>query len=109
MTVDSLKECNKKVLVQMAKDNGIIGWHAMRKDQLIRALAPTLSRKRSSVVSKTDSRSSPPRSPKDRVKELPARASVKPTGRRTEVDLNGSARDSGWNTLRRPDRSTIRA
>src|SRR5579864_9244572 len=40
MTVDTLKDCNKKVLAQMAKDRGIVGWHAMRKDQLIRALAP---------------------------------------------------------------------
>ena len=28
MTVDSLKDCNKKFLVQMAKDQGIVGWHA---------------------------------------------------------------------------------
>ena len=40
MTVDSLKDCNKKVLARMAKDQGIVGWHAMRKDQLIRALTP---------------------------------------------------------------------
>jgi hypothetical protein len=40
MTVETLKDCNKKVLAQMAKDRGIAGWHAMRKDQLIRALAP---------------------------------------------------------------------
>ena len=39
MTVDSLKDCNKKFLAQMAKDQGIVGWHAMRKDQLIRALS----------------------------------------------------------------------
>jgi uncharacterized protein len=39
MTVDSLKDCNKKYLAQLAKDQGIVGWHAMRKDQLIRALA----------------------------------------------------------------------
>ncbi len=41
MTVDSLKDCNKKVLARMAKDQGIVGWHAMRKDQLIRALTPS--------------------------------------------------------------------
>ena len=41
MTVDSLKDCNKKVLARMAKDQGIVGWHAMRKDQLIRALMPS--------------------------------------------------------------------
>ncbi len=46
MTVDSLKDCNKKFLAQMAKDQGIVGWHAMRKDQLIRALSlPPASKK----------------------------------------------------------------
>jgi hypothetical protein len=40
MTVDTLKDCNKKVLARMAKEQGVAGWHAMRKDQLIRALAP---------------------------------------------------------------------
>lgn len=40
MTVETLKDCNKKVLARMAKDQGITGWHAMRKDQLIRALSP---------------------------------------------------------------------
>jgi uncharacterized protein len=39
MTVDALKDCNKKHLAQLAKDQGIAGWHAMRKDQLIRALS----------------------------------------------------------------------
>ena len=38
MTVETLKDCNKKYLAQLAKDKGIVGWHAMRKDQLIRAL-----------------------------------------------------------------------
>ncbi|WZO95979.1 DUF4912 domain-containing protein [Isosphaeraceae bacterium EP7] len=46
MTVESLKDSNKKVLARMAKDQGIVGWHAMRKDQLIRALSlpPSASR-----------------------------------------------------------------
>jgi uncharacterized protein len=39
MTVDALKDCNKKDLAQLAKEQGISGWHAMRKDQLIRALS----------------------------------------------------------------------
>lgn len=38
MTAETLKDCNKKHLAQMAKERGILGWHAMRKDQLIRAL-----------------------------------------------------------------------
>jgi hypothetical protein len=41
MTADALKDCNKKHLAQMAKERGISGWHAMRKDQLIRALTVT--------------------------------------------------------------------
>lgn len=39
MTVDMLKDCSKKALAQMAKAQGITGWHAMRKDQLIHALS----------------------------------------------------------------------
>ena len=70
MTVESLKDCNKKYLAQMAKDQGIVGWHAMRKDQLIRALTlppaaaeegPTASR-RDGGRSRGDRRRRPPAS-----------------------------------------------
>ena len=49
MTADALKDWNKRDLAQLAKDQGIAGWHAMRKDQLIRALsrartAPSVAR-----------------------------------------------------------------
>jgi hypothetical protein len=56
MTVDSLKDCNKKYLAQMAKDQGIVGWHAMRKDQLIRALSvpPTSSKKSAGKATATE-------------------------------------------------------
>ena len=62
MTVDSLKDCNKKVLARMAKDQGIVGWHAMRKDQLIRALTPpsTLLKKDPSKPTPEKSMSMPP-------------------------------------------------
>ncbi len=65
MTVDSLKDCNKKVLARMAKDQGIVGWHAMRKDQLIRALAPTPA-----TLKKDATRPAPE---KPMVKPVPAR------------------------------------
>lgn len=53
MTVDALKDCNKKHLAQLAKDQGISGWHAMRKDQLIRALsAPRAASSRSKAGSR---------------------------------------------------------
>jgi hypothetical protein len=39
MSPDTLKECNKKALAQLARDRGIAGWHAMLKDQLLRVLS----------------------------------------------------------------------
>src|SRR4051794_29212384 len=61
MTVDTLKDCNKKVLAQMAKDQGIAGWHAMRKDQLIRALSlpPSASKKGMDKVGASEKRPTP--------------------------------------------------
>ena len=40
MRQERLEDCTKKVLAKIARDHGVVGWHAMRKDQLIRALAP---------------------------------------------------------------------
>ncbi|MDX2039042.1 MAG: DUF4912 domain-containing protein [Isosphaeraceae bacterium] len=69
MTVDSLKDCNKKVLARMAKDRGIPGWHAMRKDQLIKALTPAAPSK------KTVSKSAPVAPAPPVVEKRPAAAS----------------------------------
>lgn len=68
MTVETLKDCNKKVLARMAKDQGIAGWHAMRKDQLIRALTPAPAKSR-----KTPQKAEQPAA--SRKKAEPARAS----------------------------------
>ena len=38
MTSASLKEKPVRDLARLAKQHGVAGWHAMRKDQLIRAL-----------------------------------------------------------------------
>lgn len=38
MTAEQLKGYTLKVLGQMAKEHGVPGWHAMRKDQLVKAL-----------------------------------------------------------------------
>lgn len=38
MTAEQLKGYTLKVLGQMAKEQGVPGWHAMRKDQLVKAL-----------------------------------------------------------------------
>ncbi|MFO0910546.1 MAG: DUF4912 domain-containing protein [Isosphaeraceae bacterium] len=78
MTVESLKDCNKKALAQMAKDQGIAGWHAMRKDQLIRALstAPAASKKGAKSASASKSAAPAPVAASARrthpVKDVPA-------------------------------------
>jgi hypothetical protein len=63
MTADALKDCNKKYLAQLAKDQGITGWHAMRKDQLIRALSaprPASAKKAGSKSSAAARKNAPP-------------------------------------------------
>ena len=55
MNAEALNDCNKRHLAQLAKEKGITGWHAMRKDQLIRALsssrsAPSGNRKKKKVL-----------------------------------------------------------
>lgn len=76
MTVDALKDCNKKHLSQMAKERGIAGWHAMRKDQLIRALSAV----RSATPPKSRKERPAPRSPKNvkRPASVPAPAPESP-------------------------------
>ncbi len=39
MKNDRLKGCSKKVLSEMARKKGIVGWRGMRKDELVAALA----------------------------------------------------------------------
>ena len=70
MTADALKDCNKRHLAQLAKEKGITGWHAMRKDQLIRALslarsAPSKSKKQRRIAA--DGRRSPQETGQGRV------------------------------------------
>jgi len=59
MTAEMLNDCNKKVLAQMAKERGIVGWHSMRKDQLIRALAPAPASKKDAKAKKAAERPAP--------------------------------------------------
>lgn len=44
MTAETLSNYSAKDLAQMAKRRGVHGWHAMRKDQLVRALARLAAR-----------------------------------------------------------------
>ena len=85
MTVDALKDCNKKHLSQMAKERGIAGWHAMRKDQLIRALSST----RPAAPPRSKKERPAPRAPKN-VKR-PAPAAVAPIAAPAAVRRPGPA------------------
>jgi hypothetical protein len=46
MTRDQLLGCTKKELAAMARDEGVAGWHAMRKDELVAALETCARRPR---------------------------------------------------------------
>src|SRR5438105_4716089 len=50
MTREQLQACTKKVLADMARTRGIDGWHAMRKEELVEALAAPTRRPRSKTV-----------------------------------------------------------
>jgi hypothetical protein len=60
VTLGSLKSHTSKSLAQLAKQRGIEGWHAMRKEELIKALVKHA--KRRSDVSVSSSRPRPKRS-----------------------------------------------
>ncbi len=45
ITVATLRERSSKDLAQMAKDQGVAGWHSMRKEQLIRVLIQVAKKK----------------------------------------------------------------
>ena len=54
MTADALKNCSCKHLAELARKQGVQGWHAMRKDQLVRALVrsqkkPAVAARKSAV------------------------------------------------------------
>jgi hypothetical protein len=40
MKTEQLQACTRKELAEMARKRGIAGWHAMRKEELVEALAP---------------------------------------------------------------------
>ncbi len=46
MTASSLRNCRCRDLAQMAKSQGVAGWHSMRKEELVRALVKQAREKR---------------------------------------------------------------
>jgi hypothetical protein len=54
MTRDKLQACTKKILIDMARRQGVSGWHGMSKDELVEVLTP---RPRQPVSRSTSTRS----------------------------------------------------
>ncbi len=54
MTREQLQACTKKELATLARDRGVVGWHAMRKEELVEALAPPRGKARRSRTGKTN-------------------------------------------------------
>ena len=84
MTVDSLKDSNKKVLARMAKEQGVPGWHAMRKDQLIRALTPAAPIKKGAIKTVVVEKPAKPASTSAR-RHSPSTASSTPSSSRPQA------------------------
>ncbi len=87
MTNEQLRACTKRELAQEARDLGIAGWHAMRKEELLDVLIKVNQKKSRSRGSKsTRSHSS------------------MPTTRQEPREVEGA--NSGTNTSRRSNRSS---
>ena len=48
MTRDQLQTCTKKQLIELARQRGVLGWHGMRKEELVEALAGVAAARSSS-------------------------------------------------------------
>ena len=91
ITAASLREYTRKDLAQMAKKQGVAGWHAMRKDQLVRALARAARSKRRASSSARKSSKPKTKSTRATVKSKPkAKAKTPAPRRRASVKSNGS-------------------
>lgn len=100
MSGDKLRSYSKKKLAQLARQHGIAGWHAMRKQQLIRALSAT---KNGGTKSGRSLRRLPRKRPLNRRHHLSLRASrskrngaalqPRPNGGHHKLATNGASRD----------------
>ncbi|PQO42868.1 DUF4912 domain-containing protein [Blastopirellula marina] len=77
MTAASLKEYTAKDLAQMAKRRGVTGWHAMRKDELVKALIKAAKTTSSATKSKPKAKKTKPAAPAAKATVPAARKSRK--------------------------------
>lgn len=85
VTADKLKNYTSKNLAQMAKKKGVPGWHAMRKDQLVRALVKLAKEKNAANGNSTNGKGATVRKKKV----------VADTGRMKKADSDRSPKKHG--------------
>ena len=54
MTRDQLEACNKKTLIELARQHRVVGWHGMRKADLVKALEKQLAASKQPAASKPE-------------------------------------------------------
>lgn len=84
MTASTLRSYTCKDLAQMARSEGVPGWHAMRKDELVSALVRTARRKRS----KQKARSSTPTRKASATRADGAKPRVSPARKRIKAQIS---------------------
>lgn len=95
ITAASLKSCTAKDLAQMAKRRGVSGWHAMKKDELVKALlkaskpSPAKAKSRATI---STARGASPKSAS--AKGAQANRNGQSTGRAASATKNGAAKTS---------------
>ena len=101
MTAASLKEKPVRDLAKMAKQHGVPGWHAMRKDQLIKALvrrakaarpATATASNKGIVAARAASKTAQPRQTKAPVRSSPATAAPEARGSRGQQPRPSAAK-----------------
>jgi hypothetical protein len=90
MTRDQLQACTKDRLIELARRLNVVGWHGMRKEELVRVLAPRIARAKKAAAAKklADSRSpkaKPVAKAKPAVKHPVQRAAARDTSAEEQV------------------------
>jgi hypothetical protein len=92
MSHKPLQSCTRKELADMARDQGVVGWHAMRKEELVEALE-ALSRKRKKGNGQAKARNGTPRAQKSAARNGNGTASTEEQIESAKYDVGVPTRD----------------
>jgi len=112
MTAERLRARTRRDLAGMAKQHAVIGWHAMRKEELIEALLEVLPRRRNGQAAKRRNSNGSPAPRTSRSKRVPAtRVAARRTSRAasSRAPSNGKAPASARNGSNRSGQNGKRA